>query len=288
MRPTFTLFASSAKSGSSKQWLARQARDPFVKARAQNAARYRARSAFKLLQLNDHYKLFGPNKTNVAIDLGAAPGGWSQVVADALGVSEPEEPETIQRSNEDVVEAILAESALGTWSETQTSAPEEGTKNRKTIISLDVLPIKPLRGVRTVRQDFLDGGAELVASLLPTPDTKADLILSDIAPNMSGNKTHDSAAGLEICQAVYAFAAHHLKAADRERKTLGGHLVLKYFANESTKAFYLDVLKPVFHHIYTAKPDASRAESNEYYFVCKSFHGDKRIQVGSSNKDELL
>ncbi|KAI5121533.1 hypothetical protein M0805_002593 [Coniferiporia weirii] len=276
MRPALALLAS--RSGSSSQWLSRQARDPFVKARAQNAAHYRARSAFKLLQLNKQYKLFGPNKTDVVIDLGAAPGGWSQVVANALGVSgSVDTTEEIQRSSEETVKAILAESALGNWSNTRTSVPSDGQENKKTIIALDLLPITPLRGVRTVRQDFLNGGAALVASLLPTPDTKADVILSDIAPNMSGNKTRDTATGLEVCQAVYAFAASHLRASDHERDAGGGHLVLKYFANEATKAFYLEVLKPVFHHVYSAKPDASRSESSEHYFVCKSFRGDKKL-----------
>ncbi|KAH8109060.1 23S ribosomal RNA methyltransferase [Phellopilus nigrolimitatus] len=288
MRPSSALFS---KSGSSKQWLSRHARDPYVKARAQSAGadthtQFRARSAYKLLQLNAQYNLFGREKTRVAIDLGAAPGGWSQVLANALGVSRPPPPPALRApgSSGDAVEAILAHAPESAWTAgLPETSPEggEGKRGGKTIIALDMLPIAPLRGVRTVRQDFLAGGAALVASLLPTADTKADLILSDIAPNMSGNKTRDTAAGLEICQAVYSFAARHLRAEEYEGDAKGGHLVLKHFANEATKAFRLDVLKPVFHKVHIVKPDASRSESREHYFVCKGFKGDERSDAGN-------
>ena len=75
-----------------------------------------------------------------------------------------------------------------------------------------------------MRQDFLEGGAELIATLLPTPETKADVILSDIAPNMSGNKTRDVAAGIEVCEAVYRFASQHLRVGENDG-TDGGTLV---------------------------------------------------------------
>lgn len=82
MHRSLVLLSSKSKSGSSKQWLARQARDPYVKSKS--SAGYRARSAFKLIELNTKYGLFDKEKTNVVVDLGAAPGGWSQVVSETL------------------------------------------------------------------------------------------------------------------------------------------------------------------------------------------------------------
>ncbi|EJD00334.1 FtsJ-domain-containing protein [Fomitiporia mediterranea MF3/22] len=271
MRPSASLFA---KSSSSKQWLARQARDPYVKARAASASQYRARSAFKLLELDKKYNIIKRDKTKVVVDLGAAPGGWSQVVADILGVSRAQETVT-ERSIAEAVEGILTDRDVDAWSTTGESFSENSGElsGEKTIIALDLLPISPIRGVRTVRQDFLAGGDALIASLLPSPDTKADVILSDIAPNMTGNKTRDEAACLEVCEAVYRFAARYLRVGGSSASE-GGSLVLKHFANESTKAFYLDRLKPNFYHTYIVKPDASRDESSEYYFVSKGFKGD--------------
>lgn len=223
MKPSSSFFA---KSGSSKQWLSRQARDPFVKARASSPANYRARSAFKLLEMDRKYKIFGP-RTKVVFDLGAAPGGWSQVASEALGLLNRERVSTSKEhlTEEEEITAIISSSKDGNWgSGTIQRDSDLESKIAKTIIAIDLLPIVPILGVRTVRQDFLEGGAELIASLLPTPETKADVILSDIAPNMSGNKTRDVASGIEVCEAVYRFASQHLRVGENDG-TDGGTLV---------------------------------------------------------------
>ena len=112
------------------------------------------------------------------------------------------------------MEDIISDRETASWSSAVNSsgaAVESKINGDKVIIALDLLPIAPIRGVRTIRQDFLAGGDEAIRSLLPTPETKADVILSDMAPNISGNKVRDEAAGLEICQAVYQFAARYLR-----------------------------------------------------------------------------
>lgn len=89
-----TRILSSAKSTSSKSWLTRQSHDPYVKKRAVNSSlTFRARSAFKLLELDDHWKFFKPD-VRAVVDLGAAPGGWSQVAAMKLGWISEHDPES--------------------------------------------------------------------------------------------------------------------------------------------------------------------------------------------------
>ncbi|KAL5514002.1 hypothetical protein ACEPAG_2763 [Sanghuangporus baumii] len=279
MRPSLALFS---KSGSSKQWLARQARDPYVKARVSSPSHYRSRSAFKLKELDKHFNIIKRDKTGVVVDLGAAPGGWSQVAADILMLSKAKSPRIERPKNEDAVEEIISETETGIWSAANVSpVPTEETGKEgeeKMIIALDLLPITPIRGVRTIQCNFLTKGEEAIKALLPTPETKVDVVLSDMAPNMSGNRIRDEAAGLEICEAVYRFAARHLRVGGSMASD-GGYLVLKHFANESTKAFYLNVLKRNFFHTYVVKPDASRGESSEYYFISKGFKGDPYLDT---------
>lgn len=240
MRPSLVVLTKSA---SSKVWLARQARDPFVKARSSPHALpnqktssgeqaapslagtgYRARSAFKLLDIDRKFNILHPSKTNVVIDLGAAPGGWSQVVADVLGLSWLDDGKNADggKNAAKQVRDLLEDRDEASWSQ---PGPKNEVASGKTVIALDLLPIQPLRGVRTIRQNFLAPGTEkLLASLLPS-DTKADVILSDIAPNVTGNKTRDEAAGLEVCEAVFRFAMNYLKDSVREEKRDGGVLV---------------------------------------------------------------
>ncbi|KAL5522001.1 hypothetical protein ACEPAF_1857 [Sanghuangporus sanghuang] len=274
MRPSLALFS---KSGSSKQWLARQARDPYVKARVSSSSQYRSRSAFKLKELDREFNIIKRHKTNVVVDLGAAPGGWSQVAADVLRLSTAKNPWIERPKN--AVEDIITETEAGTWSAANMPTEKTGKEEEeKIIIALDLLPISPIRGVRTVQCNFLAKGEEAIKALLPTPETKVDVVLSDMAPNISGNKTRDEAAGLEICEAVYRFAARHLKVGGSTPSD-GGYLVLKHFANESTKKFYVNVLKPNFYRTYIVKPDASRGESSEYYFISKGFKGDPYVDT---------
>lgn len=295
------MFSSTAplfKSSSSRTWLARQFRDPFVKQRMQFPSAFRSRAAFKLLQIDAKYRLFEksvwgegglkavqekrkqekaaknaqedagdqagssePVQTKdisvtadpstkqdprrvVVIDLGAAPGGWSQVVASKFGilprmyesftadVTVPpyfdRKEKAIEGSTQDAVESDASED---TWSR---PAVPDGSKNSPTpsnpppvdatIIALDILPISPIRGVTTLRQDFLSPDADgILSALLPQDRPKADVILSDIAVNMSGNPERDQASAVEVLYAVYHFAKKHLRREDGEQS--GGWLV---------------------------------------------------------------
>ena len=222
MRPSIILLKGA--SSSSKQWLSRQARDPAVKARNQSLARYRSRSVFKLDELNGKFKLFGPAMTNIVIDLGAAPGGWSQLVAERFGFLKEDGQSHGDSKEDDSIDKIISEES-SSWSASSQSL-DQGHAKDKTIIAVDILPMAPIPGVRTVRQDFLDPRADnIIASLLPSSDAKADLILSDIAVNISGNKIRDSVACEEVCHAVVQFAKKYLKKGSGKQAVDGGHLV---------------------------------------------------------------
>ncbi|KLO08352.1 23S ribosomal RNA methyltransferase [Schizopora paradoxa] len=264
MRTTSRLL--KATSASSKAWLARQSRDPYVKLRTTSGPKdgqsdgttstssYRSRSAFKLLQLDDKHHLFRFDRisSNVVVDLGASPGGWSQVVA----------------------EKMLSTRRNGGDGLTQTSS-------RSTLIAVDLLPMQPISGVSFIRQDFLAPEAdEKISALLPSSKgaddddgPAVDLILSDIAANQSGNSVRDAAMSLEVCEAVMRFAERHLKREDEDRDMKGGSLVMKYFVNLNTDEFFRDILKPSFCSAVRSKPASSRSESSEFYFVCKGFKG---------------
>lgn len=235
MRPSLTLLKSK-RSGSSNQWLARQARDPFVKARSQalepNQPHYRSRAAFKLLQLNERYKLFSPRTTGVAIDLGGAPGGWSQALAHVLGANKGPDTNVKGKKKQDRKaerDEMLYEILTQAMPDEIWEVPKDFNK---TIIAVDILPINPIKGVHTLRQDFLDPRAdELIANFLPPIDPgsptlgkkKADIILSDIAVNVVGFRESDIRNSLNVCNAVIRLAMNHLR--ERKEKDPGGSLV---------------------------------------------------------------
>src|ERR671931_2763628 len=158
---------------SSKQWLRRHVTDPYVRrAREQG---YRSRAAYKLLELDERERLFRPGAT--VVDLGAAPGSWSQVAAQKVG-------------------------RLGK------------------VIAVDLLEIAPISGVTVLQGDFRD--AKLLDAL---GSAQADVILSDVAPNLSGIANVDQARAAELAHA----------AIDLCRKALGSHgvFVLKAFHGEA-------------------------------------------------------
>ncbi len=189
---------------SNKQWLRRHVTDPYVrKAREQG---YRSRAAFKLLELDAAEKILEPGMT--VIDLGAAPGGWSQVAAKKVG-----------------------------------------PKGR--VIAIDLLQIAPISGVTVVQGDFRDRLPESV---------KADVILSDLSPNLSGIANVDQARALELS----------LGAIDVCRKALkpDGVFVIKAFQGEAFEAVRSE-LKSAFREVTVRKPAASRGESRETYAVAR-------------------
>ncbi|HET7362334.1 MAG TPA: RlmE family RNA methyltransferase [Burkholderiales bacterium] len=194
---------------SSKQWLRRHVTDPFVrKARAQG---YRSRAAYKLLELDSRESLFRSGA--LVIDLGAAPGSWSQVAA-------------------------------------QRVAP------RGKVIAVDLLDIAPISGVTVLKGDLRD--AKLLDAL---HGASADVILSDVAPNLSGIANVDQARAAELAHAAIDLCRKALKG--------DGVLVLKAFHGEAFDEV-LQRLRHEFVKVSVRKPGASRGESRETYVVARN------------------
>ncbi|HNV83475.1 MAG TPA: 23S rRNA (uridine(2552)-2'-O)-methyltransferase RlmE [Arenimonas sp.] len=197
-----------ARSKSSQQWLKEHFADPFVK-KAQ-AEGMRSRAAYKLEELIERDKLLRPGM--VVVDLGAAPGGWSQVVRRDLG-----------------------------------------SKGR--VIAMDILDMPGIAGVDFIHGDFRED--EAVSRLEALIDgASVDLVLSDMAPNMSGVDSVDQARAMYLSELAVEFADKHLKK--------GGNFLIKLFMGEGFDAYMKD-LKTRYTKVITRKPAASRRRSNEVY-----------------------
>lgn len=209
-----------ARSKSSQRWLERQRRDPYVKqAQAQG---YRSRAAFKLLEIDAKDRLLRPGMR--VLDLGAAPGGWSQVLAARLG-------------------------------------------NRGQVIALDMLPMDPLPGVLFIQGDFTEESSIEQLNLALAGDL-VDLVLSDMAPNVSGMRAVDQPRTIHLCELALDLATRVLQS--------GGNLVIKTFHGEGFDQLVRE-LRHCFDRVATRKPDASRTNSRETYLVAKGFRPECRM-----------
>lgn len=202
----------SARPASSKAWKARQQNDPYVK-RAQSEG-YRARAAFKLQELDEKDGLFAG--VGRVVDLGAAPGSWSQIA--------------VERMN--------------------------GTGQ---VIALDILPMEPIDGVEFLLGDFReDEVLERLESALQ--GDKVDLVLSDMAPNLSGIGPSDQARSVHLAELAMAFA--------QDWMTAPGCLVMKVFQGAGFDEL-LRELRQSFRTVKVRKPAASRSASREVYLVAR-------------------
>jgi 23S rRNA (uridine2552-2'-O)-methyltransferase len=208
-------FRSAMSSRSrSLRWLKEHSSDPYVKLARQGG--FRSRAAFKLIEINAREQILKPGMT--VIDLGAAPGGWSQVAAAAIG--------------------------------------PQGR-----LIAVDVLPMIPLKQVIFIQGDVCEEA--VVRSLLDILNNKmADLVLSDMAPNISGTKVRDQAQIMHLAERVVECAIQVLRP--------GGSLLVKLFQGEGIDA-YLKQLSRLFLKVYTRKPRASRGRSAEIYVIAHSY-----------------
>jgi len=200
------------RSKSSSAWLKRHVNDPFVRrARAQG---YRSRAAFKLLELLKRDGLARPGDT--VVDLGAAPGSWSQVLA-----------ERVARSGR--------------------------------VFAVDLLEMAAIPGVTIIQGDFSE---EAVSRRLEEAlgGRKIDLVVSDMAPNISGVRSSDQARSIHLCELALDFAGTHLNS--------GGAFVVKAFQGAGYPEF-LAAMRRIFVSVASRKPGASRSESNEMYLVGK-------------------
>jgi 23S rRNA (uridine2552-2'-O)-methyltransferase len=201
-----------ARTKSSKAWLREHVTDPYVK-RAQREG-YRSRAAYKLQQIAARDKLFIAGMT--VVDLGAAPGGWSQIAAQAV-------------------------------------AP--GGR----VLALDILEMPPLHGVTYVQGDFRDDSTQSELERL-LAGGRVDLVLSDMAPNISGIAAADQARVMTLAEIALEFAVKHLKPQ--------GKLLVKVFQGAGFDAF-LRAMRERFRQVVVRKPEASRSRSSEVYLLGK-------------------
>ena len=209
-----------ARSKSSARWLKEHFDDPYVK-RAQ-AEGLRSRAAFKLDELLQRDRLLKPGMT--VVDLGAAPGGWSQLLHERLD-GHPGKPGRI--------------------------------------IALDILPMQGVGGVEFIQGDFRED-AVLEALQARLEGAKVDLVLSDMAPNISGIGAADQARSMHLAELALDFARNWLKP--------GGSFLVKLFQGTGFDD-YLRELRAGFGRVTLRKPRASRARSREVYALAT----DRRI-----------
>ncbi|TQV74513.1 23S rRNA (uridine(2552)-2'-O)-methyltransferase RlmE [Exilibacterium tricleocarpae] len=205
-----------AKSKSSHRWLREHFNDPYVKQSQKDG--YRSRASYKLLELHAKDPLFKPGMT--VVDLGAAPGGWSQVAAALVG--------------------------------------EKGR-----VLASDILPMDALAGVEFVQGDFTEPAVlERLLSLME--GGRADLVISDMAPNLSGVADIDQPKSMYLVELALDLARQVLKS--------DGKWVAKVFQGEGFDALFRD-LRGSFTRVVTRKPGASRPRSREVYVVASGFRG---------------
>jgi 23S rRNA (uridine2552-2'-O)-methyltransferase len=202
------------RTGSSQRWRQRQERDIYVE--QANRAGWRSRAVFKLEQIQAKERLL--RRGTVCVDLGSAPGGWSQLAAKLVGPA-------------------------------------------GRVVAIDLLPMEPIPDVEFLQGDFT--APDTLQALRNLVGSKPiDLVMSDMAPNISGNRTIDQPRSLALLDEALMFA--------REVLRPGGDLLLKGFQGEGIDAFTRE-LKRHFKIVKTLKPKASRPESREIYLLARSF-----------------
>ncbi len=204
------------KKSSSKAWLKEHRDDPYVQ-QAQREG-YRSRACYKLLELQEKDRLIRPGMT--VVDLGSAPGGWSQVAADLVG-------------------------------------------HKGRVVASDILPMDALAGVEFIQGDFTEDSVfeQILAAI---GDEGVDLVISDMAPNMSGMTAVDQPRSMYLVELALDMACRVLSP--------GGSFVAKVFQGEGFDTLFRDT-RDAFDKVLTRKPQASRPRSREVYLVARGFRG---------------
>jgi 23S rRNA (uridine2552-2'-O)-methyltransferase len=197
-------------SRTSKAWMQEHLNDPYVKLAQKEG--YRARAAYKLMEIDDKDKLIKPGMT--VVDLGSAPGSWSQVAVQRL-------------------------------------------KGQGSVIALDILDMQPIGGVTFIQGDFRE---ESVLRLLEQKlnNTQVDLVIADMAPNISGIKDVDQAGAAYLTELALEFSREWLKPS--------GNFLVKVFIGAGFDEI-LQNMRPMFNKVVTRKPKASRDRSSEVYLL---------------------
>jgi 23S rRNA (uridine2552-2'-O)-methyltransferase len=207
--------SNNRRTRKTSDWAGKQNKDQFVKKARQQGLR--ARSAFKLEQIDQKYRLIRPG--SLVVDLGATPGSWCQYAVKKV-------------------------------------------KGKESVYAVDLLPMEEIEGVRFIHGDFTD--AETLDTLRSfIADRKLDLVLSDMAPNITGIRVSDQAKAEMLQIAIFEFCLLSLRP--------GGNLLTKIFEGESAgsvKKMYARNFKQV----QIIKPEASRSESREVYILARDFY----------------
>ena len=200
------------RSKSSREWLKRHVNDPYVQRSKKEG--WRARSAYKLLEIDEKDRFLAPG--GVVVDLGSAPGGWTQVVVKKVGA-------------------------------------------KGKVVAIDLLDMEPVPGSTFLQGDFTTAGG-LAAVEAALGGTQADVVLSDMAPNLSGIAISDQARSMALAELARDFALEHLKP--------GGVFLVKVFQGVGYDEF-LRSMREAFDKVVVRKPDASRDESAEQYLLAR-------------------
>ncbi|MET0660663.1 MAG: 23S rRNA (uridine(2552)-2'-O)-methyltransferase RlmE [Steroidobacteraceae bacterium] len=203
-----------ARSKSSHRWLQEHVNDPYVKQAQKDG--YRSRSSYKLIELNEKDRLIRPGM--LIMDLGSAPGGWSQVAGRLVG-------------------------------------------DKGRVLATDILPMEPVKNVDFIQGDFTEEAVfnQILAAL---NGAKPDLIISDIAPNITGIDSADQGSSIYLVELALDMVRRVLKPK--------GNFVAKVFQGTGSDAYLKDV-RTSFEKVSVRKPAASRPRSREVYVVAKGF-----------------
>lgn len=206
-----------ARSKTSKVWMHQHVNDPFVQRAV--AEGWRSRAVYKLMEIDDKDRLLRPGQ--IVVDLGSAPGGWSQV---AIGKVRP---------------------------------------GGGRVIALDLLEMAPIPGVEFIQGDFTEE-ATLQRLEQALGGHRVDLVISDMAPNLTGVKASDQARGVALLELALMFAQDWLKPS--------GALLVKAFHGSGFEA-YRNAMRDVFERFHVRKPEASRDRSSEVYLLGQGVRG---------------
>ena len=194
----------------SKSWMSEHISDLFVKQAQKDE--YRSRAAYKLIEINEKYNIFKENMT--IVDLGSAPGSWSQVAVKRIG-------------------------------------------SKGKVIALDLLEMHPIKKVEFIQGDFRDDKV-LIELENKLNNSEIDLVISDMAPNISGIKVVDQSAAIYLNELALDFSCNWLKP--------NGHLLVKSFIGTDFDSF-VDSVKPFFKKVIRIKPSSSRDRSSEIFVL---------------------
>ena len=205
-----------ARSKTSLKWLQRHVNDPYVKQAQKDG--YRSRASYKLLEVQEKYNLIRNGMS--VVDLGAAPGGWSQVTSRLIG-------------------------------------------GQGRLIASDILEMDSIPDVTFIQGDFTED--EVLARILEAVgNSQVDLVISDMAPNMSGTPAVDMPKAMFLCELALDLAERILKP--------GGNFVIKIFQGEGFDVYLKDARRK-FDKIQMIKPDSSRGSSREQYMLAWGYRG---------------